>query len=228
MRLRPQVLADFATLAAPLTEATKGRAKHERITLTEEQLTAFNELKLRLSSSPVLAHPDTSCRFHVKMDASDYAVGGHLFQLDDQNRERIITYGGRKLSAAERMYPTREKELLAALHAMRMWKAYLIDRPFYINTDHRTLESILQQTTCSQRLARWLDELSLFQPKFRWISGDTNVVADAISRYPQLDASDSPAHVSLGSLLAQLNAQQSTVSPEVAYQHYMRQRPSIQ
>jgi hypothetical protein len=161
------------------------------------------------------------------MDASDYAVGGYLFQLDANGREQVIAYGGRKLTTAERMYPTREKELLAALHVMRTWKVYLIDKPFYIDTDHQTLESILQQTTCSQRLARWLNEMSFFQPRFRWIPGETNIVADAISRSPQLEESDQPAHVSLGALLSQLSVQQASVSADDAFLHYMSQRPSI-
>ncbi|KAJ0394727.1 hypothetical protein ATCC90586_002200 [Pythium insidiosum] len=219
---------DFAELAAPLTEATKGKTKHEHVALDDHQRQCFAALKSRLSSPPVLAHPDSSLPFHVKMDASDYAVGGYLYQVGDDGHERIIAYGCRKLTTAERMYPTREKELLAALHAMRTWKVYLLDKPFFVNTDHKTLESILLQSTCSQRLARWLNELSFYQPRFRWIPGDTNIVADAISRSPQLADDDRPSHVSIGSLLAQLQEQQATVSTDEALVAYMSQRPSIQ
>ncbi|KAE9045081.1 hypothetical protein PR002_g2430 [Phytophthora rubi] len=67
---------DFAALSAPLTEATKGKTKHEKIALDEEQQRWFAELKQCLSSPPILSHPDTTRPFHVKMDASDYAVGG--------------------------------------------------------------------------------------------------------------------------------------------------------
>ncbi|OWZ11648.1 LOW QUALITY PROTEIN: polyprotein [Phytophthora megakarya] len=219
---------EFALLTAPLTDATRGKSKNERIDLTPKQLEAFRELKQRLTSPPILAHPDSSLPFHVKTDASDYAVGGYLFQLDVDGHERIIAYGGRKLNTAERMYSTREKELLAALHAMRTWKPYLIDKPFYIDTDHRTLESLLQQTTCSQRLARWLNELSIFQPRFKWIPGDTNIIADAISRSPQLPADEQPSDVSLGSLLEQLTKMHSNTTPDESFLNYMRQRPSIQ
>ncbi|POM70032.1 Reverse transcriptase, partial [Phytophthora palmivora] len=219
---------EFASLTAPLTDATRGKSKNERIDLASKQLEVFHELKRRLTSPPVLAHPDSSLPFHVKTDASDYAIGGYLFQLDVDGHERIIAYGGRKLNTAERMYPTREKELLVALHAMRTWKPYLIDKPFYIDTDHRTLESLLRQTTCSQRLARWLNELSLFQPRFKWIPGDTNIVADAIFRSPQLPDDEQPSHVSLGSLLEQLTKMHSSTTPDEAFLNYMRQRPSIQ
>ncbi|KAJ0391720.1 hypothetical protein P43SY_011382 [Pythium insidiosum] len=164
--------------------------------------------------------------FHVRMDASDYAVGGYLFQVDDAGKERVIGYGGRKLNNAERMYPTREKELLAALHAMHTWKVYLIDKPFFVDTDHKTLETLLRQSTCSQRLARWLNELSFYQPIFRWIPGETNIVADALSRSAQ--STEQPAsHVSLSSLLAQLTARADHAHADDEYLQYMRQRPSI-
>ena len=117
------------------------------------------------------------------MDASNYALGGYLFQLYD-GKEHILAYGGRKLSPAERRYPIREKELLAALHGFRIWRPYLLDRPFYVYTDHRTLETLLCQQTCSQRLARWIDELAEYQPLFKYVPGSTQVVADTLSRPP--------------------------------------------
>ncbi|KAE9167490.1 hypothetical protein PF004_g28808 [Phytophthora fragariae] len=191
----------FAELTAPLTELLKGKTRNEKIAMEAQHQECFAKLKDRLANPPVLAHPDFSRQFCVKMDASDYAVGGYLYQLDDQDQERIIAYGGRKLSPAELKYPTREKELLAALYAMRTWKVYLIDKPFLINTDHRTLESILQQKTCSQRLARWLNELGMYQPIFKWIEGDSNTVADFLSRNPAWKQDS--ASISLAELLKQ-------------------------
>ncbi|OWZ08374.1 polyprotein [Phytophthora megakarya] len=148
------------------------------------------------------------------MDASDYAVGGYLYQVDDSGKEQVISYGGRKLSKAEKMYPTREKELLAALHAMRLWLVYLIDKPFF-------------QKTCSQRLARWLNELGSYRPLFRWIPGTSNVVADAISRNPAFEPTESAQHVSLASLLQQITHQHDESTADDAYLHYMAARPSI-
>ncbi|KAG2999222.1 hypothetical protein PC123_g6221 [Phytophthora cactorum] len=110
---------EFAALAAPLTELAKGKSRNETLEFNEEQRTCFDELKRRLSNPPVLAHPDFTKTFCVKMDASDYAVGGYLYQLDDEGQECSIVYGDRQLSTAEIKYPTREKELLAALYAMR-------------------------------------------------------------------------------------------------------------
>ncbi|KAE9043177.1 hypothetical protein PR001_g5909 [Phytophthora rubi] len=75
---------------ASLTELVKGKSRNERVDFNEEQLTCFNELKKRLAKPPVLAHPDSTKMFRVKMDASDYAVGGYLYQLDDVGQEHII------------------------------------------------------------------------------------------------------------------------------------------
>ncbi|RAW20389.1 hypothetical protein PC110_g23169, partial [Phytophthora cactorum] len=60
-------------LAAPLTELAKGKSRNETLEFNEEQRTCFDELKRRLSNPPVLAHPDFTKTFCVKMDASDYA-----------------------------------------------------------------------------------------------------------------------------------------------------------
>ena len=86
------------------------------------------------------------------------------------------------MSPAEINYDIREKELLADLFGMRKWRIYLLDKEFIVHTDHRTLETLLTQRTCSRRLARWLDEIAEFRPVFKWIPGETNIVADAISR----------------------------------------------
>ncbi|GMF19320.1 unnamed protein product [Phytophthora lilii] len=132
---------DFASLTAPLTELVKGKTRNETVEFNEDQLTCFDKLKQQLSNPSMLAHPDFTKTFRVKMDASDYVVGGYLYQLDDKGQECIIPYGGRKLSTAEIKYPTREKELLTALYAMRSWKVYLIDKPLRLTpiTVHSSL-----------------------------------------------------------------------------------------
>ncbi|OWY95688.1 reverse transcriptase [Phytophthora megakarya] len=100
----------YAETSAPLIEARKGKTALERINLTLEQGKCFAKLKAHLTSPPVLAHPDSRRYFYVQMGASDYAVGGYLYQLDSGAKEKVIAYSGKKLSSAELMYPTREKE----------------------------------------------------------------------------------------------------------------------
>lgn len=183
-------IKNFGELVAPLHTATQGKTKNQPIVLTPHQLKCFQSLKDVVSSAPVLALPDWSRDFLVRMDASDFAIGGALIQIDAHGDERVVAYTGRKLSAAELNYDTRERELLAVLLALRKWRVYLLDKPFVVETDHHSLQSLLSQKSCSRRLARWLHELSEFSPRFKWIAGSSNTLADGLSRRPDFAPRD--------------------------------------
>ncbi|KAE8970243.1 Transposon Ty3-G Gag-Pol polyprotein, partial [Phytophthora rubi] len=177
---------DFASDAGPLFEMLKGTPKRS-IDWTEAQREHFRLLKDKISSTPVLAIPDFNKPFGMRMDASDHAIGGVLFQEEvrgDEKVERPIAFGGRKYKDAEKNYSIREKELLAILFGLRLWRVYLLDKPFVVETDHRSLETIFTQKSISHRVARWYDELSEYPVTFRYIQGQNNTVADGISRRP--------------------------------------------
>ncbi|GMF31674.1 unnamed protein product [Phytophthora lilii] len=189
---------DFAQLAGPLHECIKGKRSRDAIELDENQVRCFDELKKRLSSPPVLSLPNFSKPFGIRMDASNFAIGGVLFQKEGE-LEHPIAYTGRKMKPAELNYPVREQELLAIMHALKTWRVYLLDKPFLVETDHKSIEMILTQKTTNRRIARWFNELAEFQPLFKWIPGETNVVADAMSRNPEFK--HKAAQVSLKELL---------------------------
>ncbi|POM78437.1 LOW QUALITY PROTEIN: Reverse transcriptase [Phytophthora palmivora] len=175
---------DFACDAGPLFDMLKGPTK-KSISRTDDLRSHFLSLKAKIASPPVLAIPDFDKPFWLRMDASDHAIGGVLFQEEvkgDELVERPIAFGGRKYKDGENNYSIREKELLAILFGLRLWRVYLLDKPFVVETDHRSLETIFTQKTISRRVARWYDELSEYPITFRYIRGDTNTVADGISR----------------------------------------------
>ncbi|GMF36745.1 unnamed protein product [Phytophthora lilii] len=93
--------ASFADHIALLTEVVKSKLPIYLISFTKQQKAVFESLKVKLSSTPILAHADFTKDFYVSVDASDFAVGGYIFQYDDEGRERVIAYGGRKLTQAE-------------------------------------------------------------------------------------------------------------------------------
>ncbi|KAH9113991.1 hypothetical protein LEN26_006046 [Aphanomyces euteiches] len=129
------------------------------------------------------------------MDASNFAIGGYyLYQLVSNDNELVIAYGDRKLPKAELMYPTREKELLAALYAMELWKVDLIEKPFFDNTEH---------PSCS--MAKYP---GFIKPMFRWIPGESNILADSISR-------NQASSISLQDLLLQLADRKDVLDEEV-------------
>ncbi|KAF1317995.1 reverse transcriptase, partial [Globisporangium splendens] len=141
---------DCAQFSGPLHEALKGKRSKDTVRLDNNQLQCFEELKRRLSAPPVLALPDFDKPFGIRMDASNYAVGGVLFQKEG-GIEHPIAFTGRKTKAAELNYPVQEQELLAIMHALRVWRIYLVDKPFMVETDHKSLETILTQKTTNRK-----------------------------------------------------------------------------
>jgi hypothetical protein len=76
---------------------------------------AFEALKLKLSSPPVLVMPNDRDTFVLDTDASDRSIGAVLSQIQD-GRERVIAYAGRCLNRAEANYCVTRKELLAIVY----------------------------------------------------------------------------------------------------------------
>jgi len=135
----------------------------------------------------VLLILDPSKAFTVTTDASDFAVGAILSQ-DQGQGDQPVTFESRKLSPGELNYPVHEKELLAIVHALRLWKTYLEGQRFTVITDHASLEYIKTQHNLSRRQARWLETLQSFDFEVRYRPGKTNVVADALSHQSHLAA----------------------------------------
>ncbi|GMF28222.1 unnamed protein product [Phytophthora fragariaefolia] len=91
-----------------------------------EHQDAFDAVKKSLASAPVLILPDTSRPFHVVCDASDFAIGCALMQLDAKDRERVVSYQSRQMKTAEKNYPVHDKELLAMHYALIKFRVYLL------------------------------------------------------------------------------------------------------
>ena len=153
--------------------------------MNPQQQKCFKELKTRLSSTPVLHLPDFNLDMHLRTDASQFAVGGVLFQVIN-GVERPIAYTSRKMKPAELRYPTQQQELLAIVHALSTFRIYCLDRPPIVETDHKSLEGIFTQKMANRRLARWYDLLAEFQPLFSYLPGEKNTIADTLSRRPDL------------------------------------------
>ena len=206
---------DYGRLAGPLHSAGSGFAKNQPITLTEHQKDCFEKLKIAMCETPILGIPDSQLPFGIRTDASQFAIGGTLFNILTNGTERVLAYYGRKMTDAEKNYDVRETELLAILHAIRTWRPYLIDQPFVCETDHQSLQSILTQPKCSRRLARWLNELSEYPITFKWIPGSINTTADGLSRHPEFEGNDpNPSKVDLKAFLKSLN-----IMEDVLYAH---------
>uniref|UniRef100_H3G664 Reverse transcriptase RNase H-like domain-containing protein n=1 Tax=Phytophthora ramorum TaxID=164328 RepID=H3G664_PHYRM len=121
--------------------------------------------------------------FHVVCDASDFAIGCALMQLDHEGRDRVVYYQSRQLKPAERNYSVHDKELLAMKYALAKFRVYLLgSRPFVVYTDHASLRTAIKSPRISQRMARWLSFFAEYNFQVEYKPGRLNVVADALSR----------------------------------------------
>ena len=169
----------FSERSAPLTQLLR---KNEPWNWSRNRQGAFQDLKKALTSAPTLLIPDPNRTFLLTTDASEVALGAVLAQ-NQGNGFQPIAFESRKLTSAEKNYTTREKELLAIIHACKVWRCYLEGPEFVINTDHQTLEFIQTQKHISKRQARWMELLANYKFKIQYKPGKTNQ-ADGLSRRP--------------------------------------------
>jgi ribonuclease HI len=109
-------------------------------------------LKKFLTLAPVLAQPDIEKPFDVFCDASRTGLGCVLMQDG-----RVIAYASRQLKKHEVNYPTHDLELAAVVHALKIWRHYLLGNKVHIFTDHKSLRYIFTQPELNLRQRRWLE-----------------------------------------------------------------------
>lgn len=184
-------IADFATLAAPLSDCLKG----EKFKFSEEASASFEKLKSALISPPILAQPNFNKKFYLQCDASNLGIGAVLFQKDEENREQPLYFYSSKLTTAEKNYSVTERECLAVIKAIKKFRPYIEGYHFDIITDHNSLKWLMNTKDLSGRLARWSLKLQPFTFTIYHRKGSLNIVPDCLSR--QFD-SESLAIESLG------------------------------
>jgi hypothetical protein len=141
----------YAEVAAPMVALTK---KHVRFNWTTECQEAFETLKKRLITAPILKYPDPECPFILDTDASKCSVGAVLSQVQD-GQEVVIAYGSRTMSKSERNYCVTRQELLAIVWFTEHFKHYLMGQKFLLRTDHGSLRWMFKEP--EGQMARWLE-----------------------------------------------------------------------
>ncbi|GJW61775.1 putative reverse transcriptase domain-containing protein [Tanacetum coccineum] len=164
----------FSKIAKPMTKLTQKKVKFE---WGDKQETAFQLLKQKLCSAPILALPEGSEDFIVYCDASIKGLGAVLMQ-----REKVIAYASRQLKIHEKNYTTHDLELGAVVFSLKLWRHYLYGTKCMVFMDHKSLQHILNQKELNMRQHRWLELLSDYDCEIRYHLGKENVVADALSR----------------------------------------------
>ena len=102
-------------MAKPLNDLLK---KDQKFKWTDDCQRAFDELKKRFTEEPVLMMPDQTKPFQIETDASKYATGAVLTQLDSNGARHPILFISKTFSPAERNYEIYDRELLAIIRAL--------------------------------------------------------------------------------------------------------------
>jgi hypothetical protein len=145
------------------TQAASAPKKRAQWKWGPRQQEAFETLKRRLVTAPILAHPDFTSRFYVHTDASAHAIEAVLTQFQDE-RERVIAYYSATLTGSEQKWTTTEREACAIFQAVKRFHAYLAGAPFTVVTDHAALKYLLGMRDPTGRIARWLTFLHSSTP----------------------------------------------------------------
>jgi hypothetical protein len=155
---------------------------------TSSHKSAFEAIKRTLVGRDCLTTIDfekmPEYKIYITTDASDTCSGAILSFGTSWESARPVAFDSSTFKDAELNYPVHEKELLAVIRALKKWRTDLVGSPFFVFTDHKTLENFGHQKDLSRRQARWMEFLSQYDAHFVYVKGERNSVADSLSRRP--------------------------------------------
>jgi len=174
-------IQNYSQIARPLMELTK---KTEKWSWNRKAGEAFEKLKQRFTTAPILAHFDPAKPVILETDTSDFAIGAVLSQPDEENRLHPIAFHSRKFTPAEINYEIHNKELLAIVDAFKHWRQYCEGATHQVQvfSDHQNLEYFTTTKVLNRRQARWAQELAGIDFKIYYRPGAQNGKPDALSR----------------------------------------------
>jgi hypothetical protein len=165
---------DFSKIKEHMTRLTQKMAKFEYSSACE---TSFQELKKRLTCTPIFTLPFRSGSFIIYSDASKNSLGYVLMQSGT-----VIAYASRQLKPYEQNHPTHDLKLAAVVFALKIWRHYLYRKPCEVFTDHQNLKYLFTHKELNMRQRRWLELLKDYDLKISYHPRKANKIADALSR----------------------------------------------
>ncbi|GKB63405.1 reverse transcriptase domain-containing protein [Tanacetum coccineum] len=176
-------IKDFSMISKPMTQLFMKDAKFD---FSDDCKKAFNILKEKLTTTPIIISPDWNVPFELMCDASDFAVGAVLGQRID-GKFKPIYYVRKTLNNAQEHYTTTEKELLAVVFSFDKFRPYLILSKTVVYTDHSALKYLFSKQDAKPRLIRWVLLLQGFDIEIKDKKGAENLAADHLSRLENPD-----------------------------------------
>ncbi|GJY98333.1 reverse transcriptase domain-containing protein, partial [Tanacetum coccineum] len=171
-------IKDFFMISKPMTQLLMKQAKFD---FSDDCKKAFNILKEKLTTAPIIISPDWNVPFKLMCDASDFAVEAVLGQRIN-GKFKPIYYASKTLNNAQEHYTTTEKELLSVVLPFDKFCPYLILSKTVVYTDHSALKYLFSKQDAKLRLIRWVLVLQGFDIEIKDKKGTKNLAADHLSR----------------------------------------------
>ena len=154
-------------------------------TWSDPEQQAFDQLKVMLTTAPVMGHPDFSGQHAFILDTDASLVGtGAVISQRYPDRDHVLGYYSYTLKPRERRWSTTEREAFAILKAIRNFRHILAGTPFIVVTDHASLRYLMQMKDPFGRISRWIMELQQYNFSVEHRSGVSHGNADSMSRPP--------------------------------------------
>ena len=185
-------IKNYAHIARPLNDLLEGEAskwKAQPVDLTPEAVEAFNLLKTKCVTAPVLAFANFEKPFLLETDASSCGSGAVISQKQDDDKYHLVTYASQELKGGEKKYHSSKLEFLALKWAVTdQFKEYLWYRPFTTRTDNNPLTYVMTTPNLDVIGHQWVAAMAGYNMTIEYLKGTDNKVADLMSRVPeQLD-----------------------------------------
>jgi len=181
-----RLIPRFSEMTEPLRRLLKNNVPY---VWGVEQQAAFDQLRVALTSKPVLAIARPDCLFILSTDWSKKGSSAILSQIWADGIERVIAYASRSHSTAESNYSSYKGEMMAAVWGVDHFQYYLTGRPFKLLTDHEPLTWLLSNERLTGIYYRWAMRLSEFDIEITYRPGSANP-ADLPSRFPLPDSQE--------------------------------------
>ena len=181
-----QFIKGYSKIAKPLNDLLEGEAsklKAEEVELPPDALKAFEELKLRCMTAPILVFADFKKPFRLETDASKEGLGAVLLQESDDGQYHPVAFASHELKGGEPKYHSSKLEFLALKWAVtEQFREYLQYQPFTVCTDNNPLTYILTTPNLDALGHHWVAALAGYNMKLEYLKGSDNKVADALSQ----------------------------------------------
>nr|XP_009782959.1 PREDICTED: uncharacterized protein LOC104231632 [Nicotiana sylvestris] len=170
-------IKDFSKIANPMCKVLE---KDAMFVFDENSLKAFEELKQRLTTTPIIVMSDWSLPFELMCDANGVSIGEMLGKRDNKVLHPVY-YASKTLNGEEMNYMVTEQELLAIVYAFEKFRAYLLGSKVVVYTDHAALRYLMAKKDAKPRLIRW----HFFSPWYADISNYlvSDLIPDGLESY---------------------------------------------